>query len=246
MALLVTVTNTGATVIPASARVAIDLVEAATTRVGGPMQVGRAIQPGTSEDFVLCWENPLSRRNSLLRATLLDENDALRCLEVVANRADTDFAACGREACDGYDNDADGFADESPETCRNQVSDGTQRCLADTTTSDAEDFLCQATAVAPPSRCVTSGCPAGQFCAPSGACLALCVADSDCAEGQRCQAGTCAQQSWSQPEADPLPADKSGAAPAGCSAAGSPADLWLLLPLLALRRRRSRSAARIE
>ena len=210
------------------------------------MQVGRAIQPGTSEDFVLCWENPLSRRNSLLRATLLDENDALRCLEVVANRADTDFAACGREACDGYDNDADGFADESPETCRNQVSDGTQRCLADTTTSDAEDFLCQATAVAPPSRCATSGCPAGQFCAPSGACLALCVADSDCAEGQRCQAGTCAQQSWSQPEADPLPADKSGAAPAGCSAAGLPADLWLLLPLLALRRRRSHPAARIE
>ena len=246
MALLVTVTNTGATVIPASARVAIDLVEAATTRVGGPMQVGRAIQPGTSEDFVLCWENPLSRRNSLLRATLLDENDALRCLEVVANRADTDFAACGREACDGYDNDADGFADESPETCRNQVSDGTQRCLADTTTSDAEDFLCQATAVAPPSRCATSGCPAGQFCAPSGACLALCVADSDCAEGQRCQAGTCAQQSWSQPEAEPLPADKSGAAPVGCSAAGSPADLWLLLPLLALWRRRSRSAARME
>ena len=237
MALLVTVTNTGATVIPASARVAVDLVEASTSRVGGPMQVGRAIQPGASEDFVLCWENPLSRRNSLLRATLLDENDALRCLEVVANRANTDFAACGREACDGYDNDADGFADEAPETCRNQVSDGTQRCLADTTTSDAEDFLCQATAVAPPSRCATSGCPAGQFCAPSGACLALCAIDSDCAEGQRCQAGSCAQQSWSQPEADPLPAEKSGSEPAGCSAAGSPTDLWLLLPLLALRRR---------
>jgi hypothetical protein len=248
MALLVTVTNTGATVIPASARVAIDLVEAATTRVGGPMQVGRAIQPGSSEDFVLCWENPLSRRNALLRATLLDENDALRCLEVVANRADTDFADCGREACDGYDNDADGFADESPETCRNQVGDGTQRCLADTTTSDAEDFLCQATAVAPPSRCATAGCPAGQFCAPSGACIEVCAADSDCGEGQRCQAGHCAQQSWSQPEAPAAgaPADKSGAAPAGCSAAGLPADIWLLLPLLALRRRRWHSAARIE
>jgi Cys-rich repeat protein len=128
------------------------------------------------------------------------------------------------------------------------VGDGTQRCLADTTTSDAEDFLCQATAVAPPSRCATAGCPAGQFCAPSGACIEVCAADSDCGEGQRCQAGHCAQQSWSQPEAPAAgaPADKSGAAPAGCSAAGLPADIWLLLPLLALRRRRWHSAARIE
>ena len=246
MALLVTIANTGATVIPAGARVAVDLVEATTSRVGGPMQIGRAIQPGTSEELVLCWENGVSRRNALLRATLLDENDALRCLEVVANRADTDFADCGREACDGYDNDADGFADESPETCRNQVGDGTQRCLANTTTTDPEDFLCQATAVAPAPACAVSGCPAGAFCAPSGACLTLCANNDDCAAGQRCQEGRCAQQSWNQPASNEAPTDKSSEAASGCSAAGSPTDLWLLLPLLALRRRRLHSATPME
>lgn len=238
MALLVTVANTGATIIPAGARIAVDLVEASTTRVGGPMQIGRPIQPGTSADLVLCWENGVSRRNSILRATLLDENDALQCLQVVATRADTDFADCGREACDGYDNDADGFADETPETCRNQVGDGTQRCLADTTTSDSEDFLCQATAVAPAPRCAATGCAAGSYCAPNGACLTVCTTDAACGEGQVCQEGRCAQQSWRQPASEDAATDKASDAPQGCSAAGSAASLWLLLPLLALLRRR--------
>jgi hypothetical protein len=221
MASDVTIRNTGAEVIPATARAFIYIDGSTPLLMAGPLPIGRTLNPGQSTSVVVCWDNSVATPNTVLRVEVKDESDALSCLDAVGTRVNTDFGICGDELCDGIDNNADSRGDEGPDACINSVGNGTQECIPNRNTSDPDDYVCVTTQIAASTGCSVHGCGPGSYCGLDDTCVTGCISDADCGGPERCELGTCVHPSWRQTS---TPTPDAGAAPDASGTAGAPAE----------------------
>ncbi len=225
-----TIENTGTIFIPASAGIEAYALDGATrASLSTPATIGRTVAPGATETFVLCWDNALAWTQVDVGVSL---SGICGTAEDATDTTDYDLAICGGESCDGFDNDADGEADELPEACGSP----TQICVFDSAVSS--EYLCVEGLEG--ETCEIAGCPSGETCT-DGVCFEGCSTDGECASNQVCDDGACSER----PVADTgLPmegGDPEDPAQGGCATSSSQPGGWLVgLALLGLVRRRRR------
>jgi hypothetical protein len=223
--------NTGSTPIPTSAAIEAYAMDGGSrSSLSPPAAIGRVVAPGATATFVLCWDNSLP-------LTQVDVGVSLSGICGTADDAtdtgDYDLAACGGEECDGFDNDADGVADELPDACGSP----TQICVFDSAVSDA--YVCVEGLEG--ESCESAGCPSGETCA-EGACVDGCASDDECASNQVCTDGECSERSVPDTGLSMEGGDPEDPAQSGCASSSSRPNVWfagmVLIGLMGRRRRR--------
>ena len=220
------VDNVGLVEIPSSATVEVFADDAGTrSELSAPISLGRPIAVGERDTFTLCWANPLEFREVDFGVLL---EGACASVEAATDTTDVDLAECGDEQCDGFDNDADGEADERGEACPLV----TQECFYDPALELG--YICVNALEA--ESCETLGCPFGQACDGS-----ICVPN----DAETCGSGWCGEDVMSGRFSDDV---GSGSTPSddpsrtGCSAArsGTMPMTWIVSFMLVLSMRRRR------
>ena len=153
-AVQLTIENIGFVEIPEIAVIAMFSEDAGTrSELSAPVELDRPIAVGTTETFTLCWANPLEFRGVDVGISL---EGACATVEVMTETTDLDLTECGPEQCDGFDNDADGEADERGEACPLV----TEECFYDPALELG--YVCVNGLSA--ATCESLGCPFGQLC----------------------------------------------------------------------------------